>query len=224
MLRFSVIFWFGFILSGLLSISNTSAREISVLEDLSIHKVTHVDWSVLEQYDGMQREISAELDPLDPGNFLIVGLKSKFNLTETQEKGSHTWSKSWFCQIPDTVAYLAFPSIFMGMVDISALGTMWFLDGGSRPSTSSANRTAVFEEEGSYIYEIILKTDWIEEIPLPEAFRRDKSQENFLIYDLAEEPMDICFYLNVGPLKKSKLSKILMLDKDTIRRVLSREN
>lgn len=110
------------------------------------------------------------------------------------------------------------------MADISALGTMWFLDGGSRPSTSSANRTDVFEEDGSYIYENILKADWVEEVPLPEALRRDKSQENLMIYDLAEEPMDICFYLNVGPLEKSNRSKTLALHKDTIRRVLSRDN
>lgn len=133
-------------------------------------------------------------------------------------------SRLSLCQIPDTVACLAFPSIFIGMADISALGTMWFLDGGSRPSTSSANRTDVFEEDGSYIYEIILKADWVEEVPLPEALRRDKSQENFMIYDFAEEPMDICFYLNVGPLEKSNRSKTLALDKDTIRRVLSRDN
>ncbi|MCR9238388.1 MAG: hypothetical protein NXI17_17095 [Alphaproteobacteria bacterium] len=119
---------------------------------------------------------------------------------------------------------MAFPSIFIGMADISALGTMWFLDGGSRPLTSSANRTAVFEEDGSYIYEMILKADWFEEVPLPEALRRDKSQENLMIYDLAEESMDICLYLYLGPLEKSNRSKTLVLDKDTIRGVLSRDN
>lgn len=207
------------VLVGTIPTNMAHADDKSVLADMTVKQLSVADWSIIEQYRGIEKAISPTRN-LERETFIIATLTSKTNLVEFEERGEEVWSQFWFCEYPSTVALMDFLVVFTNKANISMSDIKMFLRE-EKENGDGIEVVAPLFLDGLYHYDVILRTDWVEETPLHEVIRKNKNQEYFLIYDLFKKPMDICFYLNVGPLRKANRSNIITINKNTIRKLLA---
>ncbi len=70
-----------------------------------------------------------------------------------------------------------------------------------------------------YKYNIVLYQNWVKDLPLPDAFKKDKKQTVYLKYDLKDNPQDICISLSGGGMTSEIKSNVIIIPASDIQKV-----
>lgn len=164
----------------------------------------------------IKSHIGADIDlPIvvqrDNDYFLIVEVFTKENLVKLIDDFDANLSvNAYFCDRPTSVVSLSVGSIYFNGQDIVKINL----------SNALLNRDEGLSNEVLHRYEVALFLSSNLEKELPESFRRDKEQKNYLKYDLRSSPENVCLYFAGGNMIRGIKSSEIRLSKEEIQKVL----
>lgn len=206
-----------------LTLSNTGCT-IQTLSDLEITSIDKVHRSELREIIGDDVNFPLVEYWANNDDFLKLEFSIKENLVDYIRKTTFFTMhvNASFCDAPNDV-------VFLGLSDVYVKGKsaymIYFSDvlPDMFPDVPEKD-TFKLDDDGMFVYDIVLFTEWSKERRLPKAFRKNKEQLFYLQYDLKENPLDICLSIGGGNEMLGYHSNEIRISKIQIQEAIFKEN